>query len=256
MRCFFLADPPLKDGTTILLPQVLQHHLATVLRLTPGAEVQLFDGRGRVADAILQRDGCAELRLVRVFPQPSFTLTLIQGLPKGDKAELILQKGTELGVNRFLMVPMARSIVRLKRESRQSHRWEKIIQEAARQCHQYHVPELQPVDTFTNALAATADSELKLLLWEQSRQPLAAVLADRVPRSITVVVGPEGGISSAEAAQAQLNGYRLVSLGPRILRTETAGLALIAVLQYLYGDLSQRTDDVNIAKGLRGKDSS
>lgn len=220
------------------LPKELRHHLVTVLRLEPGATFRVFDGQGRVADAVLRGDDQIDLQQMRVVPPPPCPLTLIQGLPKGEKAELILQKGTELGVSRFVLVPMARSIVRLKRESRQQQRWEKIIQEAARQCQQYQVPELQVAGTFARALSMGVDADLKLLLWENSDQPLTAMLDKTRPRSAAVIVGPEGGITSEEAAQAQAQGFLAVGLGSRILRTETAGLAIISVLQYLFGDLS------------------
>lgn len=237
MRSFFLADGQLNGTGTIVLPEPLRHHLATVLRLQPGAEFRLFDGSGLVADAVLEEDGRAQLLQLTTFPQPSCRIRLIQGLPKGERTELILQKGTELGAGAFHLVTMARSQVRLKPESRQQRRWEKIIQEAARQSGQYHLPSLDCSDSLQAALAGD-DAELKLMLWEQSTTPLAALLEKKELRRISVIAGPEGGITDAEARQAQAHGFQAVSLGPRILRTETAGLAIIAVLQYLYGDLS------------------
>jgi len=237
MRSFFVADVDFRQNVSILLPDAVQHHLVRVLRLAPGAEFRLFDGCGRVADAVLQDDGRARLlQLHGPLPMPC-RIRLIQGVPKGDKIELILQKGTELGVSEFHLVTTERSVVRFKRESRQQLRWEKIIQEAARQSGQYHLPQLQCSDSLPAALAGN-DADLKLLLWEQSDAPLAEVLGDKKYQRISVIVGPEGGITGAEAAVAVSSGYQPVSLGPRILRTETAGLAIIAVLQYLYGDLS------------------
>ncbi len=237
MRSFFVADVDFRLNEHIPLPEPVHHHLVRVLRLAPGAEFRLFDGCGQVADAVLQDDGRAWLRQLHDrLPQPC-RIRLIQGVPKGDKTELILQKGTELGVSEFHLVTTERSVVRFKRESRQQLRWEKIIQEAARQSGQYHLPQLQCSNSLQVALTAD-DTDLKLLLWEQSETPLAEVLGDKKYQRISVIVGPEGGITAAEAAVAVSRGYRPVSLGPRILRTETAGLAIIAVLQYLYGDLS------------------
>lgn len=237
MRSFFVADVDFRLNDSILLPEAVHHHLLRVLRLEPGAEFRLFDGCGRVAEAVLQNDGLA--RLCQVFdtmPAPC-QIQLIQGVPKGDKTELILQKGTELGVSQFHLVTTERSVIRFKRESRQQLRWQKIIQEAARQCGQYHLPVLQCSDSLAAAMA-TVDADVKLLLWEQSGAPLADFLNTDQPQRVSVIVGPEGGITEAEAALAVSHGYQAVSLGPRILRTETAGLAIIAVLQYLYGDLS------------------
>lgn len=237
MRSFFVADVAFRFNESIRLPEAVHHHLVRVLRLAPGTELRLFDGCGQVADAVLQDDGRVWLRQLHDRLPASCRIRLIQGVPKGDKTELILQKGTELGVSQFDLVTTERSVVRFKRESRQQFRWEKIIQEAARQSGQFHLPQLQCRDSLQAALTAD-DADLKLLLWEQSEASLADVLGAKKYQKISVIVGPEGGITAAEAAVAVSSGYQPVSLGPRILRTETAGLAIITVLQYLYGDLS------------------
>lgn len=239
MRCFFYQDLPVNPGGVIELPPDLQHHLLRVLRLEPGEQIRLFDGNGRFADALLQPCGMAEIRHVAVAAPPTCRITLIQGLPKGEKTELILQKGTELGVSDFVLVPMARSIMRLKSRPRQQQRWKKIIQEAARQCRQYHLPRLHVATSFADALATGGAADLKLLLWEETAHPLDLSQVDGPPRQIAVVVGPEGGISRGEAEQALKQGYQPAGLGERILRTETASLAIISILQYLYGDLAQ-----------------
>lgn len=254
MRSFFVADVDFRINDCIPLPQELHHHLVRVLRLAPGAEFRLFDGRGQVADAVLQDDGRAWLRLLHDSLPAPCRIRLIQGIPKGDKTELILQKGTELGVSQFDLVTTERSVVRFKRESRQRLRWEKIIQEAARQSGQYHLPQLQCSDSLEATLAAD-EADLKLLLWEQSEAPLADLLGDKKHQRISVIVGPEGGISETEAAVAVSSGFQPVSLGPRILRTETAGLAIIAVLQYLYGDLSGSSGSIKRTYSS-GKDMS
>ena len=210
-----------------------------MLRMASGDKVELFNGSGQIATAILKDDYTVELVDVVLRPSPQCSLTLIQGLPKGDKLELILQKGTELGVNNFYLTEMERSVGQLKsnRKQKRLERWQKIVQEAARQSRQYYLPQLTADISFGETLVA-ADGDLKLLLWEESTLPLDQVLPQAAPQRITVIVGPEGGISSSEATQAIAAGFQPVSLGPRILRTETAGLAIIAVLQYLYGDLA------------------
>jgi 16S rRNA (uracil1498-N3)-methyltransferase len=239
MRCFYLPEPELCDGTIIRLPKELSRHLQTVLRLQPGDKVQLFNGAGQVARAILRENSEAELLDVVQHPAPLCSLVLIQGLPKRDKLELILQKGTELGVNEFYLTTMERSVGLLKSDRKQKRleRWQKIVQEAARQSRQYHLPQLVADTSLTGALA-TVEADLKLLLWEESAKPLQEVLPQLPPQRIAVVVGPEGGISQQEVDQAEAEGYLAVSFGPRILRTETAGLAIMAILQYLYGDLA------------------
>jgi len=222
-----------------VLPSDLRKHIQTVLRLVPGEHFELFDGTGAVAKVELQADAQVAILEVVRHPLPACHLSLLQGLPKGERLDFILQKGTELGVNRFELISMERSIGQLKKErkDKKSERWEKIIQEAARQCHQYHLPQLQVSADFSASVAGVT-ADLKLILWEGSEQPLAAVLPKQVPARVALVVGPEGGISASEVKLAEECGFVPVSLGPRILRTETAGLAMVAVLQYLYGDLA------------------
>ena len=239
MRCFYLPDPELSAGAVIRLPNELKRHLQTVLRLQPGAEFQLFNGEGQVAKAILRENSEVELREVINYPAAFCSFALIQGLPKRNKLELILQKGTELGVNKFYLTTMERSVgyLRFDRKQKQLERWQKIVQEAARQSRQYHLPQLMVGGSLAEVLS-TVKADLKLLLWEESTDSLEKVLPQILPQRIAVVVGPEGGISQQEAALAKAEGYQAVSLGPRVLRTETVGLAIMAILQYLYGDLA------------------
>jgi len=255
MRRFFLPESEFKQGQDVVLPAELQRHVHTVLRLTPGEEIELLDGSGLIALARLQSGGRATiLDLVRA-DEPSLETCLIQGLPKGEKLDLVLQKGAELGVGRFCLVEMERSIVRLKqdRQVRLLGRWQKIVQEAARQCGQPRIPELQIDNSFERVVAASR-ADLKLLLWEESGQLLPALLPAAAPKSVAVIIGPEGGITRREAEQACAAGFMAVRLGPRILRTETAGLAIMAILQYLYGDLSRGLVGRNAA--FQGKDES
>ncbi len=239
MRCFYFPHPELRRGDLLPLTDELRKHLCVVLRMVPGEKVEFFNGYGQVATAVLRDEYCVELFDVVTRPAPQCSLTLIQGLPKGDKLELVLQKGTELGVNSFYLTAMERSVSQLKADRKQKRleRWQKIVQEAARQCRQYYLPELTADVTLAETLSAV-DADVKLLLWEESARPLSEVLPQKAPQRIAVIVGPEGGVSPREAAQAEANGYQAVSLGPRILRTETAGLAIMTVLQYLYGDLA------------------
>ncbi|MFK5927389.1 MAG: RsmE family RNA methyltransferase [Desulfuromusa sp.] len=239
MRCFYLPEPKLCNGAIIHLPSELKKHLQTVLRLQPGDKIQLFNGAGQVATSILRENSEVELQNVIKHPLPLCSLILIQGIPKGDKLELILQKGTELGINEFHLTTMERSIGLLKsnRQEKRLERWKKIVQEAARQSRQYYLPQLV-VDTKLTGALSTVEADLKLLLWEESTTPLTEVLPQLPPQRVAVVVGPEGGITQQEVAQATEKGYQPVSIGPRILRTETAGLAIMTILQYLYGDLA------------------
>lgn len=238
MRLFYLPERDYQVGCVVALPQPLQHHLAHVLRLDAGARIRLCDGQGVVAQALLADQKSVEIEEVTHYSAPDCQLTLIQGVPKGDKLDLILQKGTELGINRFVLVTLQQSVGRLKKERQQKQvqRWQRIVQEAARQCRQYYLPQIEVAATFEDALQSAA-VECRLLLWENGRQSLAQQLPARRPQSLALVVGPEGGMASAEVQQAERFGFVPVRLGQRILRTETAGLAITAILQYLYGDL-------------------
>ncbi len=246
MRCFYLPEPKLCSRDIICLPKELKRHLQTVLRLQPGDKIELFNGVGQLAISVLRENSEVEILDVVNYPPPPCSLTLIQGLPKGDKLELILQKGTELGVNQFYLTAMERSVGRLKSDRKQKRleRWQKIIQEAARQSRQYYLPQLL-TDTSLSHVLSTVKADLKLLLWEESTTPLREVLPQLPPQRIAVLVGPEGGVSQQEVDQAKAEGYQAVSLGPRILRTETAGLAIMTILQYLYGDLASDQHGLN-----------
>jgi 16S rRNA (uracil1498-N3)-methyltransferase len=239
MRCFYAPDSEFLQGAMVDLPPDIRRHIQTVLRLGHGQKIILFDGQGQVATCLLQDSGSVEVLCVAKAPVPECEITLIQGLPKGEKLEWVLQKGTELGVNRFILVPMQRSIGSLKkgRQDKKIARWQKIIQEAARQCRQFYVPELIVCFSFSAALEKS-DAELNLLLWEESVQPLHQTLNATSPASAAIIVGPEGGVTQEEAVVATDKGFVSVSLGPRILRTETAGLAMVSVLQYRYGDMA------------------
>ncbi len=243
MRRFILPDTVFLPDQPIVLPAELVKHLRTVLRLQPGAEIELCNGCGVVAQArILALDakgGSATIGVIKKVPASAIPLSLIQGLPKGEKIELVLQKGTELGAEQFVLTPMERSVGQLKaqRKAGRQERWRKIVSEAARQSGQPFLPQLELADNFSHALELV-EADLKLMLWEEAAVPLPQLLPAEPPQRIAVVVGPEGGLTRREAQQAGDAGYQPVRLGPRILRTETAGLAIITILQYLYGDLT------------------
>jgi 16S rRNA (uracil1498-N3)-methyltransferase len=162
-------------------------------------------------------------------------LRLLQGLPKGEKFEWLLEKGVELGISTFTPVVSERSQLRGEKSSR----WQRIIQEAARQSRRPRLPTLEELQPLTQALAQTTE-ELRLMLWEEGSIPLNTALPPETPASCALLVAPEGGFSAAEAQAAIAAGFVPVSLGKRILRTETAGLAVAAVLQNRYGDFGTR----------------
>jgi 16S rRNA (uracil1498-N3)-methyltransferase len=237
----FFIDPIALRGEDVVLTAEIVRHLG-VLRLAAGAEILLLDGSGILCQCRITRldrkSGAAVVLRRTTQTEATFPIELLQALPKGDKMDLVLQKGTELGINRFVPLQTDRSIPRLPtgREEQRHERWLRIIREAARQCRRPCLPELGALSTLEEALA-NCQSELRLMLWEEGSQPLEAVLRREVPAGAAVLIGPEGGFSEKEAATARRYGFVPVLFGPRILRSETAGFAAATILQYRYGDL-------------------
>ncbi|MFZ5627075.1 MAG: 16S rRNA (uracil(1498)-N(3))-methyltransferase [Bacillota bacterium] len=224
------------------------YHLARVLRAKPGELLEAVCGDGYVYSGEIVEIAKDRVLARRQERQPDLSespleICLVQGLPKGEKMELVLQKGTELGVKRFIPLVMARTVVRLEgnKAAERLERWRKIVREAAKQCRRGLVPEVDPVATWEQLWPQIQAGDLLLLPWEeeQSRglRQLAATLPVPVPRRVFVIIGPEGGIAPEEAAAALEKGAISISLGPRILRTETAAITAISLIQYLWGDL-------------------
>jgi len=241
MHRFFVPPADLNSSSVTLVGEPL-HHLATVLRLGVGAEVLLFDGLGQVCRCRIERldRRSAEAVVLESWSEGEgvLPLRLLQGVPKGERMEMVLQKGTELGISAFTPVVTSRSIGRVDaaREEKRQLRWQRIISEATRQSRRPLLPRLDPTLPLAEALAATRET-LRLILWEGESRPLAAVLPPQAPESVALLVGPEGGFSADEAALARQHGFVAVGLGPRILRSETAGFAVAAILGHRYGDL-------------------
>jgi 16S rRNA (uracil1498-N3)-methyltransferase len=241
----FLIDLPLAAGLELTIDGDLFRHIARVLRLRAGDRVVLCDQSGRDFPATITALGHHSLGVSVGAPLAplhncSPAITLIQGLPKGDKFDLILQKSTELGVSSIIAFPALRSLVRFDRETakKRLERWQKIAREAARQSARQSVPTITLVKDLAAALRET-HQPVRLFLWEEEReQRLGELLQATQPLAgIAFLVGPEGGFSDAEAKLALEAGFQAVTLGPRILRTETASLALLAILQYQFGDM-------------------
>jgi len=241
MRRFFV--PPEAFGShEVQIPEDVAHHLKTVLRLTVGDELLLLDGLGQLYHCRLSTLGKREASALILKhwseQETSLPVQLIQALPKGEKMEMVLQKGTELGIQTFSPVSTERGIPQHKDQNRSNRyqRWQKIVQEAARQCQRPTIPRIDEVGPFVRVLT-DCRADLRLMLWEEESLPLSAALPAAPPASIAVLVGPEGGFTSGEAELARQHGFQSVRLGPRILRSETAGFAVASILQYIYGDL-------------------
>jgi 16S rRNA (uracil1498-N3)-methyltransferase len=211
------------------------HHLR-VLRVEKGERLEAFDGSGRAFDAevlAVEKDHA----LLRLGPArtvaPGRPIDIVQALPKGDKLELVLQKGTELGAHAFHPVVSERSVLRLSpaRAEERRRRWQRIVSEAARQCGRNDVPVVHPVRPLVDAVRALPIGTRVLVLDEEERRVRLAEAAGR-DAPLALVIGPEGGLSRAEVSALNDLGAALVSLGPLVLRTETAALAGIAVLRH------------------------
>lgn len=221
------------------------HHLARVLRLRPGDELELFDGRGgcRLGKILEVEEGEATIELGPWREAPArLPLTLAQGLAKADKLEWVIQKATELGAARISPLELSRSVVRIDpaKVPERRKRWQKIAEEAARQSGRSDVPAVDaPLGLEAFLDAAEERGERVALLWEGERE--GRRLGDWVERHLdqplALVVGPEGGLSEAEVERARARGAEIVGLGPRILRTETAGIVAVAIALHRLGEL-------------------
>lgn len=238
-------DGELAPGAEIVLDDTLANHLIRVLRLRAGDPVQLFDGRGHEVRAVLavldrKRTTARVEAAIPPLAESPLRLTLAQGICRGEKMDLVLQKATELGVHAILPLQTERTEVRLdaEREAKRMAHWRQVIASACEQCGRATLPQLAAPMALPHWLAVLRDAgntgEAMLALdpgGGMDLRTLAAVSA------MTLAVGPEGGFSEAEVAQMQRAGFGGLRLGPRILRTETAGLAAIAALQARFGDL-------------------
>lgn len=220
-------------------------HLVRVLRLGPGDVVTAADGRGRAWEVRIATLGDMAtgtiVRAAPVAPESPLAISLVQGIPKGDRMEAIVRATTELGVARILPALTDRTVVRLDpaRGRERARRWQRVAREATKQCGRAVVPAVEPPKPLAEWIASDEPADLRLCLWEIEGEPLRSVLrrCDPAARSATVIVGPEGGLTGDEVARARAAGYVAVTLGSRILRTETAGPAIVALLQFGLGDL-------------------
>ena len=242
MHCFYIED--IDDDTAALLPEESRHALK-VLRMQPGDELCAMDGvGGRWRAALLYggEDG-ARVRLIEALDsgEPPVRLTVYQGVPKADKLDFIAQKLTELGAAALVPVKMERCVVKLDARDGQKRRerLERIAREAAKQCNRGRAPAVEAPLTWPQALERMAGHDLILVPWEEARGlRMMDVFADRPDaRDIAVVIGPEGGMTAGEVDAMGHLGARPVTLGPRILRAETAAVAAAALAMQLWGDL-------------------
>ncbi|GAB4476025.1 MAG: 16S rRNA (uracil(1498)-N(3))-methyltransferase [Burkholderiaceae bacterium] len=239
-RFFVEVAGGLRVGATVELPEAVAHHAQHALRLRDGAAIVLVDGRGGEYAARLAAGRRAAAEVLAFDPverESPLAVTLIQAFVPNEKLDWIIEKSTELGVARIVLAPATRSVARLdaQRLARKRAHWREVAIAACCQCGRNRVPEVLDAPSFAGALALAQTCEARVLLAPGAG---AALVRHARARSIAVAIGPEGGFCAQEIALAQRAGFVVTALGPRVLRTETAGPAALAALQAVGGDLS------------------
>lgn len=239
----FYCREALSPGAHIELPEPVARHAVRVLRLPPGAAMVLFDGRGGEYVAHIERIDrdrvLAELAAWQEVERESpLAITLVQALQAGEKMDFTIQKAVELGVRDIVPVESRRSVMRLSgdRAGKRVAHWQGVAASACEQCGRNQVPMVAPLEKLENWLARPAAGVLRLMLAPDAEQ----TLADIPPaKEVQLLIGAEGGLDPQEMIAAKQAGFQAVRLGPRILRTETAGLAALAAMQTLWGDFRE-----------------
>jgi 16S rRNA (uracil1498-N3)-methyltransferase len=222
------------------LPESVFRHAIQVLRLREGDVIQVFDGEGKEYEARLthveKRQARAEcVSALAVNAESNLPVTLLQGISRGERMDFAIQKAVELGVNRIIPVVTERCNVQLKdkRQDKKWAHWQGVLISACEQSGRAMLPTLDNPMTLSEGLAQ-ASSDLKLVLDPLSKTSFSEL---SMPDAVSLLIGPEGGLSEDEIQQAIKAGYTAIQFGPRILRTETAALAALAIVQATWGDL-------------------
>lgn len=222
------------------------NHIRNVLRFTTGEMLEISDGAGNEYSAVIEK--LEKERITAVIKgvsqnrtEPPVEVTLYQGIPKSDKMDLIIQKCVELGVKRVVPVITERTVVKFdggRDASAKTARWQRISLEASKQCGRGSIPVVSEPVRFAKAIEEARESGLCIIPYEkEDATGLADCIRSDRYRSVAVFIGPEGGYTEDEIKKAEISGIRPVTLGPRILRTETAGLAVLSILMYELGDM-------------------
>ncbi len=231
---------PLPDKSELILDSNATRHVANVLRLRNGEQLTIFDGNGGEHPATISRISKREVavtlsdRIDREV-ESSLQITLAQGISKGDRMDFAIQKSVELGVSRIIPVHTSRSVVSLKGErlEKKMRHWEGVVISACEQCGRNTLPMLERPQSLEEVLNQE-QAGTRLLLDHRAERGFSAL--DKAGK-LTLLIGPEGGLSDVERQSALRCGYQAIRMGPRVLRTETAALAALSILQATMGDL-------------------
>jgi 16S rRNA (uracil1498-N3)-methyltransferase len=245
----FYLPPPWETQKPHPLPAELLHHLR-VRRISEGEVIPIFDGQGQIASATLIRLGnkTGELAIAAVKQntqsEPPYSITLAQGLAGGDKMDWVIEKAVETGASRITPLQCERSVIKLHRSSAAERaqkrliHWRAITQAACEQCERTVLPQVEPIQAIEDYLSKAADDRLKgalkLILCTGDHLSLAKTIAPLATQDVILLIGPEGGFTPEEIALALKAGFQAVSLGKRILRTETAGIAAISTIHAIW----------------------
>lgn len=230
----------LVSGQTLQLDEGPSHHIGKVLRMQPGRELVLFNGDGGEYTATITEVGKRQVAVnISGFSagdrESPLHIELAIGISRGERMDWVLQKATELGVSKITPLFTERTEVKLKgdRQDKKSDHWQQIVISACEQCQRNRLPAISAPLSLQEFLPAVI-AEHKYVLHHRTEKSLAS---QQPPASICLLIGPEGGLSELEIQQAEAAGFNALALGPRVFRTETAPIAAISVLQYLWGDL-------------------
>jgi 16S rRNA (uracil1498-N3)-methyltransferase len=244
MARFYVARPQVEDGILKVEGDEVRH-IRKVLRLRRGDEIHVFDGSGKEYEGTIAEEGpfSVSIRVRNIFPsqkESDLEITLAQSLLKGEKMDYLIQKAIELGIKRIVPFISSRSIPLLEETKRleRHKRWEKIAIGASKQCGRGVLPKIDPPGSFLRMLESAPKDSLRLILWEKEGERLKEVLGKKErEKEVFFIVGPEGGLSQEEVEEAEKAHFIPVTLGKRILRSETASLCLLSILQYEWGDM-------------------
>ena len=238
----FFIDKSQIDGTIAHITGEEAGHISRVLRMRAGDELTLCDGEGMFYDAAITEiqggEVTAEISRQYSAPtEPKVKITLFQGIPKNPKLEFIVQKVTEIGVVRVVPMNTTRIVAKLEKENK-VQRLQKIAAEAAKQSHRGIVPVVSAPVPFEKAVEMATEADIAIIPYEEeNRQSLRDFLRGKEAESLAILIGPEGGFEESEVVLAKEKGIVPVTLGPRILRTETAGLVTAALTLYELGEM-------------------
>jgi len=244
MPRFYVPQPEIEKGM-LTIEGGEARHIRRVLRLKVGEEIVIFDGSGKEYEGTIVGEKAFSvvvmIQNIHASERESpLEITLAQSLLKGEKMDYLIQKTTELGVAGVVPFFSTHSVPLLDKSNglKRHHRWERIAMEASKQCGRGIVPKIKPLRRYSEVLKAAPLDSIRLLLWEKGEIRLKEVLTESEgKKKVFFIIGPEGGFSKEEVENARKAGFIPITLGERILRSETASLCLLSILQYEKGDI-------------------